>query len=129
MDFNRFTEKLQDGVRAAQSKAVGYSHQQVDVEHLQELAIALLPQGRVEERWAFLRGGALHEEVGDWTARSDAPGVMKEALGESSVAAQFESVPLRIPEVDPAGCQARALEGGIETQGQDLLGSEPFSQG
>ncbi|MEG7700674.1 Clp protease N-terminal domain-containing protein, partial [Listeria monocytogenes] len=34
MDINRFTEKLQEAVRAAQSVAVGYSHQQVDVEHL-----------------------------------------------------------------------------------------------
>jgi ATP-dependent Clp protease ATP-binding subunit ClpB len=34
MDFNRFTEKLQEGFRAAQSKAVRYSHQQIDVEHM-----------------------------------------------------------------------------------------------
>ena len=34
MDFNRFTEKLQDGVRAAQSKAIRLGHQQVDTEHL-----------------------------------------------------------------------------------------------
>jgi ATP-dependent Clp protease ATP-binding subunit ClpB len=34
MDFNRMTEKLQEGIRAAQSKAVRYSHQQIDVEHL-----------------------------------------------------------------------------------------------
>jgi ATP-dependent Clp protease ATP-binding subunit ClpB len=34
MDINRFTEKLQEAVRSAQSKAVRYSHQQVDVEHL-----------------------------------------------------------------------------------------------
>ena len=34
MDFNRFTEKLQEAVRAAQSLAVRDSHQQVDVEHL-----------------------------------------------------------------------------------------------
>jgi ATP-dependent Clp protease ATP-binding subunit ClpB len=34
MDINRFTEKLQDAVRAAQSLAVRYSHQQIDVEHL-----------------------------------------------------------------------------------------------
>src|SRR4051812_16407722 len=34
MDFNRFTEKLQEAVRAAQGKAVRYGHQQVDVEHL-----------------------------------------------------------------------------------------------
>ncbi len=34
MDINRFTEKLQQGVRAAQSKAVRYGHQQIDSEHL-----------------------------------------------------------------------------------------------
>ena len=34
MDINRFTEKLQDGVRAAQSGALRHGHQQVDVEHL-----------------------------------------------------------------------------------------------
>ncbi len=34
MDFNRFTEKLQEAVRAAQSKAVRYGHQQIDIEHL-----------------------------------------------------------------------------------------------
>src|SRR2546427_9222647 len=33
MDFNRFTEKSQEALRAAQSKAVRYSHQQVDLEH------------------------------------------------------------------------------------------------
>ncbi|HOL71297.1 MAG TPA: ATP-dependent chaperone ClpB [Bryobacteraceae bacterium] len=34
MDFNRFTEKAQDAVRAAQSIAVRYGNQQIDVEHL-----------------------------------------------------------------------------------------------
>jgi ATP-dependent Clp protease ATP-binding subunit ClpB len=34
MDFNRFTEKLQEAVRAAQSKAQRYGNQQIDVEHL-----------------------------------------------------------------------------------------------
>ena len=41
MDFNRFTEKLQEAVRAAQSQAVRYGHQQIDVEHL---LVALLEQ-------------------------------------------------------------------------------------
>jgi ATP-dependent Clp protease ATP-binding subunit ClpB len=41
MDFNRFTEKLQEAVRVAQSLAVRYGHQQVDVEHL---LLALLEQ-------------------------------------------------------------------------------------
>ena len=43
MDFSKFTEKLQEGVREAQSKAVRYSHQQVDVEHL--LAALLEQEG------------------------------------------------------------------------------------
>jgi ATP-dependent Clp protease ATP-binding subunit ClpB len=34
MDINRFTEKVQQAVQAAQSKAVRYGNQQVDVEHL-----------------------------------------------------------------------------------------------
>jgi ATP-dependent Clp protease ATP-binding subunit ClpB len=34
MDFNRFTEKLQEAIRSAQSQAARYGHQQVDVEHL-----------------------------------------------------------------------------------------------
>ncbi|MFN7999028.1 MAG: ATP-dependent chaperone ClpB [Bryobacteraceae bacterium] len=34
MDINRFTEKLQEAIRAAQTKATRYGHQQLDVEHL-----------------------------------------------------------------------------------------------
>ena len=34
MDFNRFTEKLQEGFRSAQALAAKRGHQQVDVEHL-----------------------------------------------------------------------------------------------
>ncbi len=34
MDINRFTEKLQEAIRSAQSKAVRYGNQQIDVEHL-----------------------------------------------------------------------------------------------
>jgi ATP-dependent Clp protease ATP-binding subunit ClpB len=41
MDINRFTEKLQEAIRSAQSKAVRYGHQQIDVEHLLD---ALLEQ-------------------------------------------------------------------------------------
>src|SRR5215469_7776188 len=43
MDINRFTEKLQEGIRAAQSKAVRYGHQQIDAEHL--LAALLEQEG------------------------------------------------------------------------------------
>ncbi|MGA2274614.1 MAG: ATP-dependent chaperone ClpB [Bryobacteraceae bacterium] len=34
MDINRFTEKLQEAIRAAESMAGRYGHQQIDVEHL-----------------------------------------------------------------------------------------------
>ena len=34
MDINRFTQKAQESLSAAQTKAARYSHQQVDVEHL-----------------------------------------------------------------------------------------------
>src|ERR1017187_658775 len=34
MDINRFTEKLQEAIRAAESTATRYGHQQIDVEHL-----------------------------------------------------------------------------------------------
>jgi ATP-dependent Clp protease ATP-binding subunit ClpB len=34
MDINRFTEKLQEAIRSAQTKAIRYGHQQIDIEHL-----------------------------------------------------------------------------------------------
>ncbi len=34
MDFNRFTEKVQASIAAAQALAVRFSHQQIDVEHI-----------------------------------------------------------------------------------------------
>src|SRR5512132_2218372 len=43
MDINRFTQKAQESLGAAQSKAARYSHQQVDVEHL--LAALLEQEG------------------------------------------------------------------------------------
>jgi ATP-dependent Clp protease ATP-binding subunit ClpB len=43
MDINKFTEKLQEALSAAQAKAVRYGHQQVDLEHL---LLALLEQER-----------------------------------------------------------------------------------
>ena len=41
MDFNRLTEKSQEAIRLAQSTAVKYGNQQVDVEHL---LLAMLEQ-------------------------------------------------------------------------------------
>ncbi len=43
MDINRFTEKLQEAIRSAQSKAIRYGNQQIDVEHL--LAALLEQEG------------------------------------------------------------------------------------
>jgi ATP-dependent Clp protease ATP-binding subunit ClpB len=43
MDINRFTEKLQEAIRSAQSMAARYGHQQIDVEHL--LAALLEQEG------------------------------------------------------------------------------------
>jgi len=43
MDINRFTQKAQEAISSAQSKAVRYGHQQVDLEHL--LAALLEQQG------------------------------------------------------------------------------------
>lgn len=56
MDLNRFTEKAQQALSAAQTKAVRYSHQQVDVEHLlaalleqeQGLATSILNKAEVQ---------------------------------------------------------------------------------
>lgn len=43
MDINRFTEKAQEALNEAQTKAVRYGHQQVDIEHV---LAALLDQDR-----------------------------------------------------------------------------------
>jgi ATP-dependent Clp protease ATP-binding subunit ClpB len=43
MDMNKLTEKLQEALSSAQSKAARYGHQQVDIEHL---LLALLEQER-----------------------------------------------------------------------------------
>ncbi|MFN7992027.1 MAG: AAA family ATPase [Bryobacteraceae bacterium] len=64
MDINRFTEKLQEAVRSAQSKAVQLSHQQVDVEHL---LASLLEQPEGLTASMILRAGGdptkLHQRI------------------------------------------------------------------
>jgi ATP-dependent Clp protease ATP-binding subunit ClpB len=60
MDFNRFTEKLQDGVRAAQSLATRRGQQQLDVEHL---LLALLEQEGGLAQSILLKAGAKLEDV------------------------------------------------------------------
>ena len=41
MDINRFTQKAQEAISSAQTKAARYGHQQVDVEHLLASLLAL----------------------------------------------------------------------------------------
>ena len=60
MDINRFTEKLQEATRAAQSKAVRYGHQQIDVEHL---LAALLEQEGGLARGILTKAGVNVESV------------------------------------------------------------------
>jgi ATP-dependent Clp protease ATP-binding subunit ClpB len=60
MDFNRFTEKLQDGLRAAQTLAQRHGQQQLDVEHL---LLALLEQQGGLAQSVLLRAGANLEAV------------------------------------------------------------------
>jgi ATP-dependent Clp protease ATP-binding subunit ClpB len=60
MDFNRFTEKLQDGVRAAQALASGRGQQQVDVEHL---LTALLEQESGLAQSVLVKTGVRLEDV------------------------------------------------------------------
>jgi len=54
MDINRFTEKVQQALSAAQTKAVRYGHQQIDVEHL---LAALLEQERGLATAIFTKAG------------------------------------------------------------------------
>jgi ATP-dependent Clp protease ATP-binding subunit ClpB len=60
MDINRFTEKLQEGVRAAQSNAIRLSNQQVDVEHVM---VALLEQTEGVAPAVLLRAGVKVEDL------------------------------------------------------------------
>src|ERR1700760_3017840 len=54
MDINRFTEKLQEGLRAAQSLASRRGQQQLDVEHL---LLALLEQENGLTQSILLKSG------------------------------------------------------------------------
>jgi ATP-dependent Clp protease ATP-binding subunit ClpB len=60
MDFNRFTEKLQEGVQAARSLAGRRGHQQLDVEHL---LVALLEQEGGLAQSILLKANAKLETV------------------------------------------------------------------
>ena len=60
MDFNRFTEKLQDGLRAAQSLAARNGQQQLDVEHL---ILALLEQQGGLAQSILAKAGVKLEDV------------------------------------------------------------------
>lgn len=60
MDINRFTEKFQEAIRSAQSKAVRLSHQQVDLEHL---FVAMLEQDQGLAPAILLKSGINVESV------------------------------------------------------------------
>jgi ATP-dependent Clp protease ATP-binding subunit ClpB len=60
MDMNRFTEKAQEALSAAQSKAIRSGHQQVDVEHLLS---ALLEQERGLARSVLTRASVAVEAL------------------------------------------------------------------
>jgi ATP-dependent Clp protease ATP-binding subunit ClpB len=60
MDFNRFTEKLQEGVRAAQSLAAERGQQQVDAEHL---LLALLEQENGLAQSVLAKAGVKLEDL------------------------------------------------------------------
>ena len=61
MDINRFTEKLQEAIRSAQSKAIRYGNQQIDVEHL---VAALLEQEGGLARSILSKAGVNVESLG-----------------------------------------------------------------
>src|ERR1035441_4210452 len=61
MDFNHFTEKLQEAIRAGQGKAVRYGNQQIDVEHLLS---ALLEQEGGLASSILTRAGVTVEALG-----------------------------------------------------------------
>ncbi|MDQ6760845.1 MAG: ATP-dependent chaperone ClpB [Acidobacteriota bacterium] len=78
MDFNKFTERLQEAVRAAQSKALHFSNQQIDVEHL---IAALLEQ----------EGGL-------------APSILRKAdINVEALKARFEQEIQKFPKVSVSG--------------------------
>ena len=60
MDFNRFTEKLQEGFRAAQSLAAARGQQQLEVDHL---LLALIEQEGGLAQSILLKSGANAEAV------------------------------------------------------------------
>jgi ATP-dependent Clp protease ATP-binding subunit ClpB len=60
MDLNRFTEKLQEGLRTAQSLAARRGQQQLDVEHV---LLALLEQEGGLAQSIFLKAGVKLEDV------------------------------------------------------------------
>jgi len=61
MDLNRFTEKMQEALQSAQSRAIRRSHQQLDVEHL---LAALLEQESGLAGAILAKAGASAELLG-----------------------------------------------------------------
>src|SRR3712207_1546544 len=60
MDFNRLTEKSQQALQAAQSKAARLSHQQLDIEHL---AAALIEQENGLVPSLLLKAGLAPDQI------------------------------------------------------------------
>ncbi|HYP05589.1 MAG TPA: ATP-dependent chaperone ClpB, partial [Bryobacteraceae bacterium] len=60
MDFNRLTERMQQGLQAAQTKAARLSHQQIDVEHL---LAALIEQENGLAPSLLLKAGIAPDQV------------------------------------------------------------------
>jgi ATP-dependent Clp protease ATP-binding subunit ClpB len=60
MDFNRLTERVQQAIQAAQSKAARLSHQQIDVEHLLS---ALIEQEHGLAASLLLKAGVAPDQV------------------------------------------------------------------
>src|SRR5687767_6437017 len=81
MDFNRLTEKVQQALQAAQSTALRYSHQQIDVEHLvsalldQEggLATSLLNKANIQVEPLRRRVGQELDKIPKVTSAAGAP--------------------------------------------------------
>ena len=86
MDFNRFTEKLQDGFRAAQTLAAARSQQQLDVEHL---LLALLEQESGLAQSILLKAGSKLETVTSawrvsWTSFPRSPDPVRRLVTRST---------------------------------------------
>jgi ATP-dependent Clp protease ATP-binding subunit ClpB len=93
MDFNRFTEKLQEGVRGAQSLAQQRGNQQVDVEHL---LLALLEQEGGLAQSIFMKANVdlktLHQRLGQELDKLPKVTGLAAAMDQIYVSARLQKV-------------------------------------